>query len=92
MPDESKLPISELQPDQIVQAAITSHQPWGITANLIAYESVGASLDVIRRGSEPGVKALAMNLPPVGTTIDLAIGALRSWHYEPWVWVDLTCP
>ncbi|KIZ15695.1 hypothetical protein SNA_25520 [Streptomyces natalensis ATCC 27448] len=92
MPDEPKRPLSELQPGQVVQATITSHQPWGITANLIAYESVGASLDVIRRGSEPGVKALAQDLPPLGATIDLVIGELRSWHHEPWVWVDLTCP
>lgn len=92
MPDEPKLPLSGLRAGQAVQAIVTSHQPWGITANLIAYERVGASLDVIRRGSEPSVKRLAQDLPPVGATIELVVGKVRSWHYEPWVWVDLTCP
>lgn len=92
MPDKPKLPLSELQPDQIVQARITSHEPWGITAHLVAYEPVGASLDVIRRGGEPGVKALARDLPAVGTTIDLVVGKVRAWDHEPWIWIDLTCP
>ncbi|MDH6129769.1 hypothetical protein P3T39_006762, partial [Kitasatospora sp. GP82] len=30
--------------------------------------------------------------PPVGVTIELIVGEVRSWHYEPWVWVDLTSP
>ncbi|MFD0035778.1 hypothetical protein ACFVJK_48035, partial [Streptomyces sp. NPDC127172] len=52
----------------------------------------GAALDVIRRGSEPGVKRLAQELPPVGVTIDLVIGKVRVWHHEPGIWVDLTAP
>lgn len=61
-------------------------------AKLNGYESVGASLDMIRRSSEPGVKRLAQGLPPVGATIDLVIDKVRTWHRKPWIWVDLTAP
>ncbi|MFZ3474934.1 hypothetical protein ACODT3_01350 [Streptomyces sp. 4.24] len=90
MPDHPKRPLSELHPGDPVRATVTSHQPWGITAQLTDYEPVGASLDTIRRGSEPGVRLLAQDLPPVGATVELVVGAVRSWHREPWVWVDLT--
>ncbi|MFB7407004.1 hypothetical protein ACFCZ2_07430 [Streptomyces sp. NPDC056202] len=92
MTDESRRPLSELDEGETVEATITSHQPWGLTARLNRYEPVGASLDVIRRGSEPGVRRLAQELPPVGTTVDLVVGEVRAWHHEPWVWVDLTAP
>lgn len=92
MADESRRPLGELRQGETVQAMITSHQPWGITAELSGYEPVGASLDVIRRGSEPGVRRLAQELPPVGATVDLVIGEVRTWHFKPWVWVDLTAP
>ncbi|GHG54643.1 hypothetical protein [Streptomyces griseocarneus] len=90
MSDEPKRPLSELRAGETVRATITSHQPWGITAKLDAYETVGASLDTIRRRGEPGVARLAQDLPPVGTTLELVIGEVRSWHHAPWVWVDLT--
>ncbi|WP_405774235.1 hypothetical protein [Streptomyces sp. NBC_00859] len=61
-----------------------------MTAKIHGYEAVGASLDVIRRGSEPGVSRLAQNLPAVGTTTELVVGRIRQWHHAPWVWVDLT--
>ncbi|MGW1551227.1 hypothetical protein [Streptomyces sp. NPDC002346] len=61
-------------------------------AELNGYEPVGASLDVIRRGSESGVKRLTQELPPVGTTVDLVIGEVRAWDHKPWIWVDLTAP
>ncbi|MCG5213079.1 hypothetical protein [Streptosporangium sp. KLBMP 9127] len=92
MPDEPQRPLSELHPGDRIQATITSHQPWGLTAKINGYEPVGASLDAIRRGSEPGVRRLTQDLPPVGITIELIVGEVRSWHYEPWVWVDLTSP
>ncbi|MEU9163650.1 hypothetical protein AB0D29_25715 [Streptomyces sp. NPDC048424] len=90
MSDKPKRPLSDLHPGDRVRATITSHQPWGITAKLDDYEPVGASLDTIRRDGEPGVRLLAQDLPPVGTTVELIVGELRSWHHEPWVWVDLT--
>jgi len=92
MADESRRPLSELRQGEIVQTTITSHQPWGLTAELNGYEPVGASLDTIRRSNEPGVKRLAQDLPPVGATIDLVIGEVRAWTHEPWIWVDLTAP
>jgi len=92
MADESRRSLRELHEGETVQATITSHQPWGLTAQLNRYEPVGASLDVIRRGSEPGVQRLAEELPPVGATVDLVIGEVRAWHHKPWIWVDLTAP
>ncbi|OIK23826.1 hypothetical protein [Streptomyces malaysiense] len=90
MSDEPRRSLSELRQGEIVRATITSHEPWGLMAELNDYEPVGASLDLIRRKSEPGVKRLAQELPPVGTTIDLVVGEVRTWHREPWIWVDLT--
>jgi hypothetical protein len=90
MADKARRPLSDLHQGEAIQATITSHQPWGLTAELNDYEPVGASLDLIRRSSEPGVKRLAQELPPVGMTVDLVIGEVRAWHREPWIWVDLT--
>ncbi len=92
MADESRRSLSELRQGETVRATITSHQPWGLMAELNDYEPVGASLDLIRRKSEPGVKRLAQELPPVGMTIDLVISEVRTWHRKPWTWVDLTAP
>ncbi|MFJ8234077.1 hypothetical protein ACIQ9E_29595 [Streptomyces sp. NPDC094448] len=90
MPDKRERPVSELRAGERVQATITSHQPWGFIATIDGYEPVGASLDVIRRGSEPGVSRLAHSLPAVGTTIGLVVGEVRRWDHAPWIWVDLT--
>ncbi len=61
-------------------------------AELNDYEPVGASLDTIRRRSEPGVKRLVQELPPAGATVGLVIGKVRDWDRKPWIWVDLTAP
>ncbi|MBL0778213.1 MULTISPECIES: hypothetical protein [Streptomyces] len=92
MEDESARPLSELRQGRTVRATITSHQPWGLTAKLDAYEPVGASLDTIRRGTEPGVERLVRQLPPVGAAVDLVVGEVRDWQHEPWIWIDLTAP
>jgi hypothetical protein len=54
------------------------------------FEPVGASLDMIRRGDEPGIRRLRDDLPVVGATVELVIGAVRPWHGTPGTWVDLT--
>ncbi|MER7625203.1 hypothetical protein [Streptomyces sp. NPDC126503] len=92
MADEAKRSLGELHAGETVRATITGHQPWGLTAELPGYEPVGASLDVIRRGDEPGVRRLVRELPPVGATVDLVVGDVRAWHRAPWIWVDLTAP
>ncbi|MFE7859089.1 hypothetical protein [Streptomyces sp. NPDC057403] len=92
MADEPTRPLSELRQGEKVQATITSHQPWGLTAKLDDYDPVGASLDTIRRGREPGVKRLVQDLPPVGATVVLVVGEVRDWGHKPWIWVDLTAP
>ncbi|MDF6019921.1 hypothetical protein [Streptomyces sp. JH34] len=61
-------------------------------AELNKYEPVGASLDAVRRRSEPGVKRLVQDLPPVGATVALVIGKVRDWDHRPWTWVDPTAP
>ncbi|WP_405577152.1 hypothetical protein [Streptomyces sp. NBC_01190] len=85
MLDESVRPLSDLHPGERVQATITGHHLWGITAKIHGYEPVGASLDVIRRRSEPGVRQLAQDLPPVDSTVELVVGEVRSWHQAPWI-------
>lgn len=90
MTDKGLRPLDELRPGELVLTTVTSHQPWGLTAKLHAFEPVGASLDVIRRGTEPGVRRLALSLPAVGTNLKLVIGRVTPWHQSPWVWVDLT--
>ncbi|MGK5497066.1 hypothetical protein [Streptomyces sp. URMC 125] len=92
MPDDSRRPLSELRQGETVRATITSHEPWGLMAELTEYEPVGASLDIYRRSREPGVRRLAQELPPVGAAVDLVIGEVRTWHRKPWIWVDLTAP
>lgn len=92
MADEPGRPLSELRQGETVQATITSHEPWGLMAELNGYQPVGASLDIYRRSREPGVQRLAQELPPVGATVDLVIGEVRTWHHKPWIWVDLTAP
>ncbi|MEY9875980.1 siroheme synthase (precorrin-2 oxidase/ferrochelatase) [Streptacidiphilus sp. MAP12-33] len=85
-------PLSELAQGAQVEATITGHWPWGVTAKIHGFEPVGASMDVIRRGSEPEVRRLAQELPPVGSVISVIVGEIRTWHHEPWIWIDLTCP
>lgn len=94
MADEPRRPLSELRQGETVQATITSHEPWGLMAQLDEYEPVGASLDTIRRRSEPGVMRLVRQLPPVGATVDLVIGKVRDLPHKPWMskrcsWADL---
>ncbi|MFJ8138439.1 hypothetical protein [Streptomyces sp. NPDC096013] len=92
MTDGSRRPLTELRQGETVRATITGHEPWGLVAELNEYEPVGASLEMIRRSGEPGVRHLAQELPAVGATVDLVIGEVRAWDHKPWIWVDLTTP
>ncbi|UED88375.1 hypothetical protein K4G22_09920 [Streptomyces profundus] len=77
---------------EVLLVTVTSHQPWGITARVRGYEHLGASLDVIRRGHEPGVRRLARALPAVGSTLELTVGRVHHRDRAPRVWLDLTAP
>lgn len=90
MDGERHGPLDELQSGELVRVTVTSHQPWGLIAEIHGFEPVGASLDVIRRGREPGVRQFAQSLPAVGSTLELVIGSVRAWVHSPRVLVDLT--
>lgn len=92
-------PLSELYEGARVRGRIRRHFPFGLGVELIDYERVGASLDVIRRQIEPAVVAWMpqvergeLHLPPIGTVMDFMIGELRTHRMPPGVWVDLTLP
>lgn len=91
MTEQSDRSLSDLHGGDRVSVTIVSHEPWGVIAQIHGYEQVGASLDVIRRGNEPGVRRLARDRPPVGSTVELVVGELRPRHDRPGTWVDLTC-
>ncbi|MFJ9604848.1 hypothetical protein ACIRS1_00655 [Kitasatospora sp. NPDC101176] len=92
MTEEADRPLGELRPGERVRVTVVRHHPWGFSARIHGYEPVGASLDLIRRGGEPGVRRLVRDLPEVGSCVDLVVGEVRSWHHAPWIWVDLTGP
>jgi 2,3-bisphosphoglycerate-dependent phosphoglycerate mutase len=85
-------PLSWLRSGIPVRATVTEHHPSGFLARLDDYRPVGASIDLVRRGHEPGVRRLAEHLPEVGTTLDLVVGEVYASDEDPWIWVDLTAP
>ncbi|MCO1659012.1 hypothetical protein [Pseudonocardia humida] len=82
-------PVSELTVGLRVRGTVAGHQPWGVLVELDEFEPVGASVDVIRRQRDPGVAALAEEMPEVGTRLDFVVGEIRLSGHEPRVWIDL---
>jgi probable phosphoglycerate mutase len=85
-------PLTWLRAGVPVRATVTEHHPSGFLARLDDYRPVGASLDLVRRGDEPGVRRLARRPPQVGSTLDLVVAEVHAWEEDPWIWVDLTAP
>jgi hypothetical protein len=54
------------------------------------YEAVGASLDLIGQGLEPGTRRVTQDLPEAGDTLQSIVGAVHHGNRGPSVWVDLT--
>ena len=74
-----------LLPGQRVRARIVGHHPWGISAKIIGYEHVGASIDMIELfgATLPRAEAEAM-FPPVGAEIDAVVQQIRRWNPPAW--------
>jgi hypothetical protein len=76
-----------LLPGQRVRARILSHQPWGVIAEIVGYEHVGASVDLIeqfgtRTRDDTALKSM---YPPVGSEIDAVVEQVRRWYPPAWV-------
>lgn len=75
-----------LIPGQRVRARILSHQPWGVAVEVVGYEYVGASVDMIEQFSRAGSEAdLEAMYPPIGSEIDAVVQQVRRWHPPAWV-------
>lgn len=60
-----------LIPGLRVRAKVVSHQPWGVIAQIVGHEQVGASIDMLEQfgGTARGDELQAL-YPPVGAEID----------------------
>jgi len=78
-----------LLPGQQVRARILRHEPWGVLAQIVGHEQVGASVDLIEQfgGASHGTEFDAM-YPPVGTVIDAVVEQVR--RLDPPAWVRLS--
>jgi hypothetical protein len=79
-----------LLPGQRVRAKILSHQPWGVIAEIIGHEHVGASVDMIAQfgATVRSDNQLAAMYPPVGSVIDAVIQEIQ--RFDPPAWVRLS--
>lgn len=72
-----------------VQATIISHEPWGVMAEVLGHETVGASVDAGVIDSPSGSpRALPTEYPPVGEQVDAVVQEISRYH--PPVWIRLT--
>jgi hypothetical protein len=72
-----------------VRATIISHEPWGVMAEVLGHETVGASVDAGVIDSPSGSpRAMPEEYPPVGEQIDAVIQESRRYH--PPAWIRLT--
>lgn len=76
-----------LIPGQRVRAKVLEHQPWGVIAQIVGYERVGASVDIIAQFWDKATspeQLLAM-YPPVDTMIDAVVYQVGRWNPPAWV-------
>jgi hypothetical protein len=72
-----------------VRATIRSHENWGVMAEVVGHETVGASVDAGVIDSPSGSpRARPEEYPPVGGQVDAVVQQIRRDH--PPVWVRLT--
>ena len=76
-----------LLPGQRVKARVLSHHPWGVIAEIVGHEHVGASVDMIEqfgRVAASDDELLAM-YPPIGARVDAVVQQVQRWHPPAWV-------
>ncbi|WP_197698919.1 hypothetical protein [Micromonospora inositola] len=72
-----------------VRATVMSHEPWGVMAEVLGHETVGASVDAGVIDSPSGApRALPEEYPPVGEQVDAVVQEISRYH--PPVWIRLT--
>jgi hypothetical protein len=70
-----------LLPGQRVRARILSREPWGVLAQIVGHEDVGASVDMIEQfGRDFTGPELEAMYPGVGTVIDAVVQQVRRSH------------
>lgn len=70
-----------LLPGQRVRARILSHHPWGVEAEIIGHEQVGASADLTgQSGAAVFSGELPAVFPRVGAEIDAVVQQVRRWE------------
>jgi hypothetical protein len=70
-----------LLPGQRVQAKILSREPWGVLAQIVGYEHIAASIDMIEQfGALRDPERLEAMYPPVGSVIDAVVQQIRRWN------------
>jgi hypothetical protein len=79
-----------LLPGQRVRARVLSHHPWGVIAEIIGYEHVSASVDMIQQfgATVRDPEALRAMYPPVGSEIDAVVQEVD--RYGPPAWARLS--
>jgi hypothetical protein len=77
---------AELLPGQRVCVRVLSHQPWGVTVEIVGHEGVGASIDMIQCfGGERMRREGAELTPAVGAEIDAVVVEVSRWNSPVWV-------
>ncbi|MFJ6950702.1 hypothetical protein [Micromonospora aurantiaca (nom. illeg.)] len=72
-----------------VRARVMSHERWGVMAEVLGHETVGASVDAGFIDSPSGApRALPEEYPPVGEQVDAVVQEISRYH--PPVWIRLT--
>ncbi|MEV2238403.1 hypothetical protein [Micromonospora sp. NPDC049891] len=72
-----------------VRATIICHERWGVMAEVLGHETVGASVDAGVIDSPSGApRALPEEYPPVGEQVDAVVQEISRYH--PPVWIRLT--
>ncbi|MEU7980097.1 hypothetical protein AB0B63_16380 [Micromonospora sp. NPDC049081] len=72
-----------------VRATIISHERWGVMAEVLGHETVGASVDAgVIDSPSGGPRALPEEYPLIGDQVDAVVQEISRYH--PPVWIRLT--
>lgn len=78
-------------PGQRVRARILGHEPFGVIAEIVGSEHVGASVDMIRQfgAITPSHDALEAMYPPIGSEIDAVVEQVHRSFPPAWVHLSI---